>query len=131
MCYFHEVLWGMYQGFIHRTRDRPWSIHNWVRLLKKKRKNSRGLDDKTSLWFLITDSYQGYHLQLCAPSSNPDYTQHTSIAPDLMFPRIQAVKSDSTFLISIHLYKHINTHTHMLTFKENYVMLICLNLVII
>jgi hypothetical protein len=48
-----------------------------------------------------------------------------------MFPRIQAAKSDSTFLISIQLYKHINTHTHMLTFKENYVMLICLNLIII
>lgn len=48
-----------------------------------------------------------------------------------MFPRIQAVKSDSTFLISIHLYKRINTHTHMLSFKENYVTLICLNLIII
>lgn len=48
-----------------------------------------------------------------------------------MFPGIQAVKSDSPFLISIQLDKHINTHTHMLTFKENYVMLIGLNLIII
>lgn len=61
----------------------------------------------------------------------PDYPYHTSTAPDLMFARIQAVKSDSTFLISIHLYQRINTHTHMLTCKENYVMLICLNLIII